>query len=109
MRILLPLIAASLVVVAAPAAAQSSFHASLAAPAPAAKVVARETLWNCAGTDCRAPRSGRATDLAECRAMTKKLGRVSAFWAGERAFAAADLDKCNAGLGAPAATVAQAQ
>ena len=107
MRRFLLLIAAPLFVVAAPAVAQSGFHASLAAPAPAARIVARETLWNCAGSECRAPRAGLSTDMSECRAMTKKLGRVAAFRAGERDFAAADLEKCNAGLAAPASAIAQ--
>jgi hypothetical protein len=105
MRALLPLL---LLALPAPALAQASFHASLAAPAPAGRTVAKETLWTCAGTECRAPRSGLSSDMNECRAMARKLGRVTAFFAGERSFAAADLDRCNAGLAgsAGAGTVA---
>ena len=83
---------------AAPALAQPGFVATLAQPAPAARWVARETLWTCDGAICRAPRSGRTSDANECRAVARKAGRVAGFAAAGRMFAAAELDRCNAGI-----------
>jgi hypothetical protein len=96
MRRFLP-VAVLLLATPLPALAQGGFHARLAAPAPAARTVARETLWSCAGTDCHAPRSGHSSDMTECRAMARKLGAVASFAAGAKAFDETQIVKCNAG------------
>ena len=83
---------------ATPALAQGAFFATLAQPAPAGRVVARETLWTCAGAECRAPRAGTSSDMTECRGMARKLGRVASFIAGETAFDPAQIERCNAGI-----------
>lgn len=95
MRNLLSLLFAFAALPTTSALAQSSFHASLAQPAPAARTVARETLWSCTGQDCRAARSGNHSDVSECRQAARKLGTLTAFWAGERAFTAAEIGRCN--------------
>lgn len=96
MRRLLPL-AILLLAAPVPALAQGGFHARLANPAAGARTVVRETLWSCAGTECRAPRSGHASDMMECRAMAKKLGQVAGFTVGDKPFDEAQIGKCNAG------------
>jgi hypothetical protein len=89
-------LALSLILVAAPGlAAEPLYRASLAAPA-ASRVIVKDVAWSCAGAACSAPRTATLPDANVCTAVARKLGRLTGFEAGGRAFEAAELEKCNA-------------
>ena len=88
--------AAFLAAIGAPAfAAAPVYHATLAAPGAAA-VVVRDLRWQCEGTSCWAPFTATASDSTVCAAVVRKLGAITAFTAGARDLAAAEIDRCNA-------------
>lgn len=79
--------------------AQSSggahYSATLAQAPTEARNIAGGLVWNCSATTCTAPRSA-STPAAVCARLARELGTVTAFAVEGRAFAAADLDRCNA-------------
>ena len=78
---------------AAPAAA-GSYSATTAAPADG-RIVARDIAWSCAGTACRG-KTAESRPMVICQGLAKRAGRLAAFTVDGRAFAPAELDKCNA-------------
>ena len=91
---LMTAIAASLATaaVAAPAAGT----ATLAAPASLTKVVGDGGVWHCDGMTCTGMADARpALAVAACAAVADANGRVTAFSAGDTAFAEAELKRCN--------------
>ena len=92
------LIAATLLV-GAEAQAQprsgSFYSATLTVPADAARAVAGGVVWNCAGTDCSAPR-GTSRPAVMCARLVREVGQVSSFVANGEALDAAGLERCNA-------------
>ena len=106
MRLILT--AAAALFVAAPAAA-GSFTAQPVVPAKQGKIVARDIVWTCTDQECRGS-TVESRPAVLCQALAKKAGRLASFTANGRAFAAAELDRCNAAAPADADTaVAQAR
>ena len=59
------------------------------------KVVARDVIWACGPAACQgSSQDGRPAIV--CQSLVKKIGRVESFVANGRAFASAELDRCNA-------------
>lgn len=78
---------------AAPAMA-GTYSAKLASPATA-RIIARDIVWNCGPDACQgATEHSRPAVL--CQSLAKRAGRVESFVADGRAFAAAELERCNA-------------
>ncbi|MFS0737303.1 hypothetical protein ABC347_09660 [Sphingomonas sp. 1P06PA] len=90
-RFILPVLAAA---VATPAVAAPMYRVALAAPTVNRQVV-RDLIWSCSGEACVAPLNGTTSDANVCRAVARKLGRVTAFSADARSFGADELEKCN--------------
>ena len=88
-----PAFFAAAILAAAPAVA-GSYSATTAAPAEA-RIVARDIAWSCAATACRG-KTAESRPMVICQGLAKRAGRLSAFTADGRAFAPAELDKCNA-------------
>ncbi len=88
--------ALSLVLAGAPAiATEPLYHAALEKPA-AARLIVKDVSWSCTGAACSAPRTATAPDANVCASVARRLGRLISFQAGDRAFEAAELKKCNA-------------
>ena len=72
------------------------YRAELAAPAPAAKArpIVSGQVWKCAESACV---SGEATSRPAivCARIAKEVGPLAAFTAGDKAFAAEELARCN--------------
>ena len=77
---------------AAPAAA-STYSAKLAVPTTE-RIIARDIIWTCGADACQG-----ATDESRpavlCQSLARRVGKVGSFVADGRAFAPAELDKCN--------------
>ena len=77
---------------AAPAAA-STYSAKLAVPTTE-RIIARDIIWTCGADACQG-----ATDESRpavlCQSLARRAGKVGSFVADGRAFAPAELDKCN--------------
>jgi hypothetical protein len=89
---------------AVPATA-ATYSATLAAPTNG-RIIARDISWNCAGAACTgATENSRPAVL--CQSLAKRAGRLDSFAVDGRAFAAADLERCNASAKpAPASALA---
>ena len=104
-----PLIAlAATVMFAAPALA-ATYTAKPVEPAAQAKIVARDIVWTCGAEGCRGATS-ESRPAVLCQALAKRAGRLASFAVDGRAFASAELDRCNAAAPAGAnETVAEAR
>ncbi len=58
-------------------------------------VVVRDVLWKCADGTCTA-KAGTSRPAIVCATAARKIGKINAFTANGTAFAAEDLEKCNA-------------
>jgi len=59
------------------------------------KIVARDVIWACGPAACQGSTpEGRPAIV--CQSLAKKVGRLESFVANGRAFASAELDRCNA-------------
>ena len=90
------------------AASAATYSAKLAVPVAAAKLIDRDIRWACGPDACQGS-TADAPAMALCEGLAKKAGRVETFLVNGRAFAPAQLDKCNvqaraiaAATGAPA-------
>lgn len=100
--------AALLSIALAPAAASAANYAAKpASPVAAAKIIARDVSWACGAAGCRAT-TDSSRPVVLCQGLAKKAGRIDAFTVNGQALAAAELDKCNAGI-KPAAGAALAR
>lgn len=104
-RLLTAVAAASLL--ASPSIA-ANYSAKLIAPSTQ-RIVARDIVWNCGPTACQgATEESRPAVL--CQSLAKRAGHLASFAVDGRAFASADLDRCNAAAkGGPAEAVANAR
>ena len=70
------------------------------------RIIARDIVWNCGPTACQgSTEESRPTVL--CQSLAKKAGRIESFAVDGRAFAPAELDRCNAAASAkPQSTLA---
>ena len=105
-RLLPPSLAAAAARRRRPCAA--TYSAKPLAARAAKRIVARDISWNCGPDACHG-----ATDdsrpLVLCQGLAKRAGRLESFVVDGRAFAAAELDKCNsAARGGTAAALADA-
>ena len=84
----------SAVALAATPALATSYSAKLAVPT-SERFIARDITWNCGPAACQgATQESRPAVL--CQSLAKRGGRVDSFLVDGRAFAPAELDKCNA-------------
>jgi hypothetical protein len=87
--------ALSLVLLAGPAvAAEPLYRAGLEKPA-GSRLIIKELAWSCDGAVCTAARTAASPDINVCASVARKLGRLVSFQAGDRAFEAGELEKCN--------------
>jgi hypothetical protein len=85
----------SALVLTATAAGASTYSAKLATPAPNARIIAGDIVWNCGPDACQgATEESRPAVL--CQSLARRAGQVGNFVADGRAFTPAELDKCNA-------------
>lgn len=89
-----PILAVIAAFAAAPAAAAVYSATPVTAPADA-QIVARDIAWACASQSCTGS-SNNGRPLVVCQALAKKAGRIASFSVDGRAFAAAELERCNA-------------
>ena len=80
--------------IAAPASA-ATYVGKPAAPVAEAKFVARDIIWNLAGGSYQGS-TDQSRPLVLCQSLAKRAGRLESFAVNGRAFAEADLAKCNA-------------
>ena len=88
---------------AAVPAAAAEYHAKPASPA-AGRIIARDIVWHCAGSACRAA-SDQSRPVVICQALARRAGRLDGFAVDGRAFDNAELNRCNAFAPARTATV----
>ena len=94
-------------VLAAPATA-ATYAGKPASPAGEAKFVARDITWNLAGGTYQG-RTDESRPQVLCQSLAKRAGRLESFTVNGKAFADAELAKCNAAApAAPATAVAAA-
>ena len=73
--------------------AAATYSAQLSTPATQ-RIIARDIVWNCGPAACQgASEDSRPAVL--CQSLAKRAGRVESFIVNGRAFAAAELDRCN--------------
>jgi hypothetical protein len=82
----------ALALVAAPAGA-STYSAKLAVPTNE-RIIARDIIWAC-GTDACQGATDESRAAVLCQSLARRAGKVDSFIADGRAFAAAELDRCN--------------
>ena len=82
------------VAVAAPASA-ANYAGKPAAPVTETRIVARDIVWNCGPNSCQGS-TNESRPQVLCQSLAKKAGRLSSFAVNGRAFADAELAKCNA-------------
>lgn len=87
---------ALLLAAAAPAAA-ATYSAKPLTPA-ADRVIARDLVWRCGPAACQAA-TGESRPAVICQALVKRVGPLERFAVDGRAFAPAELDRCNAAAG----------
>ena len=74
-------------------AAAATYSAQLSTPATQ-RIIARDIVWNCGPTACQGS-SEESRPAVLCQSLAKKAGRIESFIVNGRAFAAAELDRCN--------------
>ncbi|MEP7351518.1 MAG: hypothetical protein ABI668_16455 [Sphingorhabdus sp.] len=87
----------SLLLFAAPQAHAANgpyYKVELAQPATAEKQLLRGVFVKCEGASCRAPEASTAPKIM-CVTISRKIGEVSAFSAGDRVFDATEIAACN--------------
>jgi hypothetical protein len=80
--------------IAAPASA-ANYAGKPAAPMTENRIVARDIVWNCGPDFCQGT-TAESRPQVLCQSLAKKAGRLSSFVVNGRAFAEAELAKCNA-------------
>lgn len=80
---------------ATPAQATSYFHAVPAQPSPKASLISSDVEWRCTDAGCHAVRTAKSPDRNVCTRLVKAVGPLNAFVAGEAAFDAEALARCN--------------
>jgi hypothetical protein len=86
-------------------AAAANYSAKLAAPA-AQRIIANDIVWACGPDACQGS-TLESRPLVLCQSLARRAGKVDSFFVDGRAFASAELDKCNAAVkSAPAKAMA---
>lgn len=89
------MILAVALLLAMPAQAASYFHAVPAQPSPKATLISSDVEWRCTEVGCHAVRTAKSPDRNVCTRLVKAVGPLDAFVAGETAFDAEALARCN--------------
>jgi hypothetical protein len=72
-----------------------TFTAKLQAPAAQSRVIANNTMWNCAGDTCVAHPS-HAVSVRACRLFVREAGaRVTAYGTDQQQLSSEELARCN--------------
>ena len=79
--------------IAAPGAA-ASYSAKLAVPTTQ-RFIARDITWTCGADACQGS-TEESRPVVLCQSLAKRAGKVDSFLVDGRAFAAPELDQCNA-------------
>lgn len=80
-------------ITAAPTAA-ANYSATPAVPA-SGRFVTRDITWNCGVAACQGA-TDESRPVVLCESLAKRAGRIESFIVDGRAFAPAELEKCNA-------------
>jgi hypothetical protein len=80
---------------AGPAFAQGYYRAEPEARPAEARFLVRENIWRCDGAACQSARTAIRPAIA-CQALAREVGRLRSFSVEGRAFAADELESCNA-------------
>jgi hypothetical protein len=91
----------------APAVASQHYQAEPAAKPAQAKFVAKDILWRCGDAGCTGAK-GSSRPAIVCASLVREVGALRSFTAGGTAFAAEDLQKCNARAAGAAGAAAYA-
>jgi hypothetical protein len=100
------LLLSALAMSAAPAAA-ASYSAKLAAPT-SQRIIARDITWTCGADACQGS-TQESRPVVLCQSLAKRAGKIESFLVDGRAFAAAELDQCNASARGDASKALAAQ
>ncbi len=85
----------SLALVATPAFA-AGFQAETSSAPAQGRFVARDSVWRCAGTNCVSSNRTSTRPAIVCAALAREVGALKSFAVDGRAFAAEELQACNA-------------
>ena len=89
-----PIMAIAAAALTASPALAASYSAQLSAPATQ-RIIARDIVWNCGPAACQGA-SEESRPAVLCQSLAKRAGRIESFIVNGRAFAAAELERCNA-------------
>ena len=84
-----------LTALAAASSASATTYSASVAGTTAARIIARDIVWNCASGACRGSTEDSRPALL-CQSLAKRAGKVGSFSIDGREFTASELDKCNA-------------
>lgn len=104
-----PLFVAAAAFVAAPAVA-ATYSAKPVSQPEASRIIARDISWTCGPDACQGS-TEESRPAVLCQGLAKRAGQLTSFVANGRAFAEAELAKCNlsakgGGVSAPAQSTA---
>ena len=88
-------------------AAAATYSAKLAVPTTQ-RIIAGDSSWSCGADACQGS-TLESRPIVLCESLAKRAGKVDSFIVDGRAFAASDLDKCNAAAKPGAAKALAAQ
>ncbi|HWH18350.1 MAG TPA: hypothetical protein VNT77_08475 [Allosphingosinicella sp.] len=88
----------SLTLATTPAFAGPYYTAEPAAKPTQAKLIVRDTIWNCGDAGCSANKSNSRPAIV-CALLVREVGALRSFSAGGQALSAEQLEKCNARAG----------
>ncbi len=77
------------------AASAGFYQAELAAAPAKASFVAKNMVWNCAGTACAAASRSPSRPVIVCGALARQVGPLTAFAAGGTTLTSDELARCN--------------
>ncbi len=86
----------SLAFIAAPALAAGTFRAETSARPPQERFVAGDSIWRCSGSNCVSTNRTATRPALVCAALVREVGALRRFSVDGRAFAAEELQSCNA-------------
>ena len=81
-----------LISAAAPAAG-ATYSATTAVPV-SGRFITRDIIWNCGAAACQGA-TDESRPVVLCESLAKRAGRIDSFIVDGRAFAPAELEKCN--------------
>ena len=102
-----PLFIFSAAALAAAPAAAATYSAKPVVPT-SGRLIARDIVWTCGPAACQGT-SEESRPAVLCQSLAKRAGRIESFTVDGRAFAPAELERCNAAAKANAASSLAAQ